>query len=116
MNKQHHLGEIRPHPGQTVFEIKSELVTKVADYMQKGLLDHMHGKAFYNLAVLYIVPADIQTMKVVHHDNPIPEGHVRVGAVESVTHKKKIVWNDGCTYVVALNKKNALKKYLKTQL
>ncbi len=116
MDKPKYLGDIRPHPGQTVWEIKEALIKHIDEIIKNDQLEHLKRSKFKVFAYMQIVPAEMQTLPDIHHKNLIPEGHVRIGAVESVTHKRKIVWNDGCTYIVAINKYNVLKKYLKTKL
>ncbi len=60
-----------------------------------------------------IKAAETYDVEHIFNENKIPKGHVRIGAVEGRTTHKKIDWQDGCKYMPALNKKNALKKLLK---
>lgn len=71
------IGHIRPHKGQTVFEI--------------------------NCSTAEIKKAEFKTVDV----------HFNLAAKKDFSPHKKIVANENCIYIVALNKANALKKFFK---
>ena len=111
--KENHLGSIRPHPGHVVWEISPKLLQRIKNILTIQMLDYLQSPQFAKISMDQIKVAETQFLPTVVHENKIPKGHVRIGAVAEKTAHKKIIWNDGCKYMPALNKKNALKKLLK---
>jgi len=81
------VAQIKPQPGHTVFE--------------------------FDLATGQVQPATIESVTVAHvPQSKLPEHHIRVMGNTSNVVRKKVVQRPQCLYVSALNKKNAIKKFI----